>query len=286
MAELGGSESGGSKTGGKIIELPQNRRQRIVFPSASEDVRGLVSASEQTRNIVTPEEESQIPQFPPAELMLSDEKEAQVEEIKKTFGRPTKEGIKKIVDELKNSGKDIPDDVSRAMTEWFNRSWWTWYEGDEKNPSDYKDYFDSNNPMEREHAVNAMIQEILIRKSVRGGEILEGEEIIIKGLLKYAGESWSTAEQIYDFKSKRLDNDTKSEDLFKNPYIENSKNENKNRALSEASKKTKDQFSLLSEKGAPVIDLFIDKYVGVGTSARREIKDLSSFPPRDVASAA
>lgn len=281
MAELDGSESGNSNPDGKIIDFPENRRRRIVFPSASEDVRGLVFAPEQTRDIVTPEEKNQIPQFPPAELILSDEKEAQVEEIKKTFGRPTKEGIKKMVDELKNSGEDMPDDVSGAMAEWFNRSWWTWYEGDERNPFDYKDYFDSNNPMEREHAVNAMIQEVLIRKSVRGGEMLEGEEILIKGLLQYAGEAWATAEQIYDFKSRRPDSDTNSEDFFKNPYTENS--ENKNNALSEASKKAKDQFRLLSEKGAPVIDLFINKYVGMDTSARREIKDTGSFPPREVA---
>lgn len=279
MAELGGSEAGNLNPGGKIIEFPQ-RRRRIVFPSASDDVRGLISSPEQTRNIDTPEVESQIPRFPPAELILSGEKEAQVEEIKKTFTRPTKEGIIRAVGEVKGGDNDMSDALE-AMSDWFNRSWWTWYEGDEKNPFDYKDSFDSNNPMEREHATNAMIQEILIRSAIRGEGILEGERIIIEGLLEHTRNAWAMAEEVYDFKSGK---DPSEASLFENPYVKDQKEANK--ALFEVSEKTKNQFGILLKKGVPVLARFVNKYVEMDMPARKAIQDTGSFLPREVAAVA
>lgn len=242
--------------------------------------------------------------FPPADLIFSPKKEAEVKALKKTFSRPTKEGVVSIFNDLQKEREDIPEEVSNALTEWFSRSWWEWYdEKGIKNPKSYEaevqgvnvdDYTDLRpNPLCSERGTHAAIQELVIRAGIKGRELLPLEQAFIGELLRVSSEAYAAQEQTYDALSARLAdpnfelNGIADKDLHPTDWRIYQEHGRLPALKAVTDKKVafgreKEQFALLKAQGIPLMLDFFKRYSALGEKGRTDMRSSTVAPARDI----
>lgn len=232
--------------------------------------------------------------FPPADLIFGPEGEGSVEALKRTFSRPTKDGIAGIFNDLREEGEDIPEEVSIALSEWLGRSWWEWYDEEGvENPNNYEAEAQKPNPLCTERGAQAAIQELLIRAMVKGRELSPLEQEFVKELLRMTSESYAAYEQSLDARVNRL-----ADASFEIDGIADSGLHPDDWAIyqeygrlsavdavtdkRDACNREKGLFALLKEKGVPAILSFFRRYNDLGEKGRVDMRDNTIASPRDI----